>query len=40
MKNLQKISIVALMAILTLSAGCARKSCPAYDSSVQKAVVK
>jgi hypothetical protein len=40
MKKLQKLSIVLAVATLTVTVGCARKSCPAYDSSVQSATVK
>jgi|GEM_PF-5335899 len=40
MKQLSKVIIGLALVFLTVAAGCARKSCPAYDTSVKPAVVK
>ena len=40
MKQLHKVIIVLALVFLTLATGCARKSCPAYNGSVQPAIVK
>ena len=40
MKQLRKVSIVLALVFLTLATGCARKNCPAYNTSVQPASLK